>query len=62
MTVDGSSSSAAAAAATHCFEIRTANVDFYVGDVAPAPKRDSGTGPEVRCLFVLVNRIGYTPE
>ena len=42
-TADGSSSPSS----SHCFEIRTANVDFYVGDVSPAPKRDSGTGPEV---------------
>ena len=43
---EGSASSASSS--SHCFEIRTANVDFYVGDVSAAPKRDSGTGPEVR--------------
>ena len=53
---EGSASSASSS--SHCFEIRTANVDFYVGDVAPAPKRDSGTGPEVRWLFGACRLIG----
>ena len=40
----------ASSSSSHCFEIRTANVDFYVGDLSASgaqAKRDSGTGPEV---------------
>ncbi len=52
---------AAAADPTHCFEIRTANVDFYVGDTTPNEARNSGMGVEIARGWEIALRQALMP-
>ncbi len=60
---NGSSEAAAAASAlpgTHCFEIRTANVDYYVGECSPGPSGNK-FDPEVARQWELAIRQALMP-